>query len=387
VGNWYSNVQRLEEARDALTQALEFYEASDDRRGLADLHNRLGLVATLSGDMEQNRRSRLRAAEISEELEDLVQLSSSLVGLTHSAGAFQVWATAPAPGFTNTHALDSVERSIEAARSARWRSGEAYALAVRSLVRSWRGEYDLALDDAQSALSIASEIEHREWTAVSHLGLGLAHFSLLDYQLAVQAFEEAREVARSSGTPIFVIGADTGLVLARVAGGEYESAREITSRYAERTDLLPISLRSTRYAEALVAQAEGDADRALHLVNELYETAPYLSDPADIPLLARVRGKALADLGDEDAAIEALEAAIRGATADGPRIVAWEAHVDLAELYARANKRERAVQHYDAAIEFLNDIASLIQDSEVRAGFVDRAARLTRESRQDHGIS
>ena len=384
VGNWYSNVQRLDDARESLTQALEILQVLDDQRGVADILSRLGLVESLAGDMEGNRRYRQAAAATFESLEDQIGLSSALIGLTHSAGTYQFWTVAAAPGFTSREAHRAAERATQLARAAGWRSGESYALEIQGMIEVWQGEYSLALEDARAGLAIAREIEHREWEAVGNLCLGFGHLALLDYGNAARAFEEAAKVAASSSIPLFYHSALGMLARVRVAAGEIVEAMEIEAELPAERDVVPASERGIRVARAEIALARDNPLAALEHVNRLYETASNCSELADIPHLALLRGRALLAADEYILARQAFEAAIRGATRDGPKSVIWESRVDLGKLSLTRGDLEEANRQFDAAQATIDELATSIGADDLREGFIARAMdHITRARRAD----
>ena len=386
VGNWYSNVQRLDDARESLIQALEILQALGDQRAEADVLSRLGLVETLAGDMEGNKRRRLEAAEKFEALDDQIGLSSALVGLTHSAGTFQFWIVASALGFTSQEALRATRRSAQIARSAGWRSGEAYALEIQGMVEVFRGEYDVALEHARAGLALARDIEHREWEAFGNLGLGLCHGALLDYRSAARALEESARVAASSSVPLFYHGAIAMLAQVYIATGEIDQAIELERELAVQREIVPASERGVRFVGAELALARGNPEAALEHAEDLFETALNCNERSDIPLLARLRGRALMALGEEAAASEAFEEAIAGATRDGPKAVIWESQVDLGKLRVMSEDHLRAVRHFEASQAAVSEIASSFRDESVRTDFVARATEHIDQAKQKAGL-
>ena len=61
-----------------------------------------------------------------------------------------------------------------------WRASEAFARMVLALVLGPRGEYDRALSEVPTALGIAEEINHRQWSCAAHYTLAEIHRDVLD---------------------------------------------------------------------------------------------------------------------------------------------------------------------------------------------------------------
>jgi hypothetical protein len=84
--------------------------------------------------------------------------------------------------------------------------------------------YGLARREAEAALAIASEIDHREWKAMALSMLGRTRLGLGDAAGALRLHEEMREIAERLGTNVWLSEARTNLGEDLIALGRLEEA-------------------------------------------------------------------------------------------------------------------------------------------------------------------
>ncbi|MGH2704317.1 MAG: BTAD domain-containing putative transcriptional regulator [Actinomycetota bacterium] len=155
-------------------------------------------------------------------------------------------------------ALAEIERALEIATDLRHREMTCYCLWHRSEALAALGRGDEAIAAAGTGLRIANELNHREWTAASLRGLGIAQSAVGDLASAEATFRKALEAAQ--GLPLFESWAQARLALTLLARGDLKGAEQMTA--AALAGQVPHSLFEARLAQAEVLVAEGVAGGA-----------------------------------------------------------------------------------------------------------------------------
>ena len=171
VANWQVNTGQAREALPKHREALLIFEELDDRAGMAETLDLLGLAAIHTGETRQGVAYYQRAAALFRELDDRRGLASTLAMLGQMGGMAPLGVT-PDPGFDLATSVAYAEESVALARSSGWRGGEAFALAGLAMALQHSADFRRALLAASSCLAIAEELEHQQWIALAHLVLG-----------------------------------------------------------------------------------------------------------------------------------------------------------------------------------------------------------------------
>ena len=163
---------------DCHQEALATFEGLHDRSGKASTLDLLGMVSLQSGDALQGKAYYEQAIALVRELDERERLPSSLTNLMCCGGHSLSEMLAPAAmGFAES--LKHGELALKIAGEIGQRSDEAYALIQVSLCLGSRGQYARALVAAQRGLTIAEEIEHRQWMTAGHCALGALALDVL----------------------------------------------------------------------------------------------------------------------------------------------------------------------------------------------------------------
>jgi DNA-binding NarL/FixJ family response regulator len=129
-------------------------------------------------------------------------------------------------------------------------------------------------------------------------------------------------------------------------------------------------------ARADLALAQSDPGRALTILDQLVAQAGNYASAADIPLLAFLRGRALAARGRRDEAETALRAALRGAEARSQRPLAWRIRAALGRYYATWDRRGAAREESRLARDVAAERAATRPESQWRADFLAQVASI-----------
>ena len=152
----------------------------------------------------------------------------------------------------------------EVAREIGLRSGEAFALAMLALTYGMRGEYDDALASARTALQIAEEIGHSQWTCASLVQMGSILCDILAYEQSRPNFERAVELGRKTGSQHWLRLAGGALAECAIAQGDFQYAEEVLdSVLSGEFPLQTMGQRRIGLVRAMLALAEGRTEDAL----------------------------------------------------------------------------------------------------------------------------
>jgi DNA-binding CsgD family transcriptional regulator len=383
LGNWHVNVDQPREARRYQQEALTLFQGVPDPAGMAATLDVLGITHALSGDVPGSAACWERALVLHRDLDDRGGVAFNLTCLvgTRSAFLFHETVVTLAAARGGVDARES-EAAVEMARQSGSRSGEALALLVAAYGPATRGEHARAVALIQRGLDIAQEIDLREWVIVGYAALGCLYRDLLALTLARQHLEHALALAREHGS-VHWIRCTTGL-LAVV----YTRARDVAQAESLLTPILrpetPTQMVGQRlcwFARAELALARNDADMALQIADRLLASAANLAAEGDIPLLALLRGEALAALQRRPEAERPLRAALSRAVAEGTRPLQWRIQVALGRLYRTQGRREDADGAFAAARTIVEDLAAEVPDDAVRQEFLKQATALMPRAR------
>jgi DNA-binding CsgD family transcriptional regulator len=134
--------------------------------------------------------------------------------------------------------------------------------------------------------------------------------------------------------------------------------------------------RLVQAARAELALARGDAGQALEIVEQLIASAANVSEQRVIPRLWKLRGEALAALGNLDEAEPLLHAAHEAARTQGLRSLLWRVQLALGKLYRAQRRSDEAEDAFAHARALVEELAANVPDTTLRATFVQRASAL-----------
>ncbi|HEV2654678.1 MAG TPA: tetratricopeptide repeat protein, partial [Ktedonobacteraceae bacterium] len=376
LGNWYLNVEQPHEALRYHQEALATFQTLSDRRGKASTLDLLGMASLLGGDLLQSAVYYEQAIALLREMDERERLPSSLANLMLCGGIYQTETLVPAAvGFAESLKLG--ELALKIAGEIGQRSDEAYTLIHMAMFLGPRGEYARALKVAQRGLDIAEEIEHRQWMTAGHRVLGALYLDLLALSEAQLHLEQALALAQEIGSWFWTRNASA--LLASVCSGRGDLVQaEALLTAAPALDAPPQTQahRLNWYVRAQLALAQEKPDHALAITEQLFSSAAHVAGEHRIPHLAHLRGKALAKLNRPAEAETALKTAQVGAVTQDLRPLLWRIAIDLGNLYHDQRRDEEAEQALATAQELIEELASPITDTALRAHFLQQATAL-----------
>lgn len=382
LSNWHANQDRVSEAREAALMARAIYADMDDRYGLADALDLLGTVEDIAGNITKMVQYYEQAIAIFEELGDRLRVASIQATIC-SASASVVFETVVTARVRSAEAFELGEQALELARSVGFRSGQAYALLCLSSAHGTRGRYREGFRTAREGLEIAAEIAHTEWTTLGHLAYGFLYLDTLQPEAAWRHLEASHAIAKTSGSAHFRGFALATLGQAYVADGRLADAADLLGVGDLDTGDWTIGERQVWFARAILAQANGDPERALAIVDRLIATAVNYRQLSDIPRLALLRGEILTALGRLEKAREALLAARDGGLERDVVSTIWRASMALGKLHAHLGDAAAARRDIATGREYAHDLAARELDQPDRDTFLTHFERQLREALPD----
>jgi tetratricopeptide (TPR) repeat protein len=281
------NLGRPDRARDRAEQALALYKRLGDARGVARILDGRAMATFLGGQISDGVELFDRVARLFEDAGDLLRV----VTPRSTAGHGLVFLARPADG------LAAATDALRLARELDAPEGQAYALWHRSEALSGLGRGTEAEADAREALTIASAVTHRGWTATGHRALGIALQAQGRLDEAAAAFARSAELAGDSLT-LFSCWAAARTALVAVTTGKLDQAETAVRRalaigpplghYEAR--LAQVELAAARGCDdlpATAAAALAAAQAGGHLVS-----VPRLADLAGLALVRPDAGRA-----------------------------------------------------------------------------------------------
>lgn len=376
VGNWHLNVAGPDAALGFHHEALGIFEATHERRGLAETLDLLGMTYNIHGDPRQSSESYARAIALFRELDDRQGLVNSLVIQLLQSGSYWHDTLVPAE-LSDAEALRASDEALQTAREIRWLAGECYVLYELALWLGPRGEYARALEMARSGLAIAEAIGHRQWTTGCHATLGALFLDLLDVPTARHHLELALGLAGEIGSQQWTEIVSALLASACVLQRDLPRAAAVLDAALQAdSPMRTLGDRMVWCARAELKLAEGDGATALRIVEQLIAADPNASRATVTPRLWRLRGEALARLRRPADAESALVAGRDTALRRGARPLLWRLHLSLARLYQAEKRRADAERAFAAARSLIEALAGDIPEAPVRATFVREATRM-----------
>jgi tetratricopeptide (TPR) repeat protein len=375
LGNWQVNVEQPLEALRSHQEALTLFQQAHDVQGIAQTYDLLGMANTLGGDLLQASAYYQQAVTLFRELDDRQGLASSLTTLMilGEGGGYETGTMVPA----TTSFADSIhfgELALETAREIGQRSAEAYALFALAQYMGPHGEYTRVLEAAKASLTIAKQIEHRQWLTSAHWQLGVLYLDLLALPEAQQQLEQALTLAHELGSWNWIRIVSGFLAPLHLLQQDLTRAESIlTAALEPDAAMQTMGQRLVWTARAELSLARGNPGLALDITDRLIASAANLTDEYIIPRLWKLRGEALAALHRSGEAETMLLAAQEAAQVQGLRPLLWRIYMALGKLYQTQAREAEAEQAFSTARLLIEELAANISDERIREHFLFQA--------------
>ena len=375
LANWLVNTGHAAEGIRAHTDALALFESQQDRVGMAETRDLLGMAHGLSGDFVNGVLHYGRAIELLRVLGDRKTLISSLVYRATYASPY-----ASEESFTVNWSLADCERdgaeALRLAREIEWTVGEALVELVSGNTLASFGQFGTGLARGQRALRIATKIDHQQWIAGAHAGTAYIYLLMLAPEQALLHTEPGLALTQQLGSAFWIAKLVSYKALAYLLLGQLPQAEATLQAVLPPTQLPRLwPERRLLRAWAELALAQQQPAVALQRCDWLLQTAthvPGVTDGQPIPTLLKCKGEALTALGRLEEAVQLLEEARRGATMQQALPVLWQIERALGQVYRRLKQEEQAQRAFTAARAVITELAQNIDELPLREQFVHR---------------
>ena len=372
LGNWLVNTGRTQEGIDTHKEALRLFEMQQNRRGMAETLDLLGVAYGFYGDTAREMETAGWACELFRELGDHQSLSSCLSSRSLDSSPEKL-ITIYSTLRTHDEVVQDCQEAMCLARQTHSLAGQAFAEFVTTQVLSSFGEFGPALAHAQEGLRIAKAIEHQQWLSATCGALGHVYLLLLEPDQAISALHNGLAVARTLGSSFWRGYLTSFLTQAYILKKDFSNAKTILETILQQ-EQQPCNVieRQVVFVWGELALAQGEADRALAIAEKLIESAPGdLQQP--IPHLLVIKGEALIVLKRLQEATEALEIAKLGAELRQAPSILWRILRSLGQVYRLLKREDEAQREWKEAREIINKLADTIDETVLREHFLKAA--------------
>jgi tetratricopeptide (TPR) repeat protein len=138
----------------------------------------------------------------------------------------------------------------------------------------------------------------------------------------------------------------------------------------------PMDTMGNRYCwarQAELALCQGDSALALDIVERLIASAPGMLPGHVITFLWKLKGEAVAAMGDTERASALLREAIESAHTNGERFLLWGLHASLGRLYRAMGRHSATVEASSTTSQLVEELAGTLPDGKLRYNFLQRA--------------
>ncbi|NEO06888.1 MULTISPECIES: tetratricopeptide repeat protein [unclassified Moorena] len=374
-------------------EALRIYRQLEDRQGIANSLNNLGLAYYRLGEYGKAIEFHQQSLSLSRELEDRQGQANSLgnLGLAyynlgqyrkaiefhqqslslsrelkyHQGEAASLGNLGLAYGKLGQYrkAIEFHQQSLTLARELKNRQGEAHSLNNLGLAYRKLGQYPKAIEFHQQSLSLSRELEDRQGEAYSLNNLGLVYDSLGQYRKAIEFHQQSLSLFRELGDRQGIANSLNNLGNAYRRLGQYRKAiefhqqslslsRELEDRQGEAYSLNNLGL---------VYDILGQYRKAIEFLQQSLSLKRELEDRQGEAYSLNNLGLVYHSLGQYRKAIEFHQQSLS---------LARELEHRQGEAYSLGNlgNAYRRLGQYRKAIEFLQQSLSLAQELEHRQG-------------------
>jgi predicted ATPase/DNA-binding CsgD family transcriptional regulator len=370
VGNWLVNIGQVAEGLQAHQEALALFEQLQDKEGMAETLDLLGMATGISGDTVKALEQYDRAISLLRDLSDQQALISSLTARV-SYGSPYVAETTYSICASPERCSRDVTEGLNLARQVDSPIWQAYVEFAAGGAFASFGELGRGLAHVQDSLRIATEIKHTQWMAAANFTLGHVYILLLEANLAVQALETGLLLASEIGSAWWI-----GNITAYLARA-FLLQRALPRAVAILKATMASSQQPTNSPERRIcwawgelALASNEAEVALGIADRLLDSAPGAKKDQPIPWLLKLKGEALGALSRREEAIEALEQARQGALARQEIPLLWQIDRALGRQHRRLRQEDLARHNFTSAREVIASLASTIDDAYLREHFL-----------------
>lgn len=378
MSNWLINIGRVEEGLKEHQIALEVFEQQQDRHGISETLDLMGMGNLLYGDTVNAVRLYERAFPLLRAIGDNKILSSGLT--TNAACSGPILAETTFITLTTQNVcIQQLTEALHLAHQSDWLAGQAFTEMDFGFTYTGFGAFGEALTHLQQALHIATEIEHQQWLAGTHCVLTQLYFNLLAPELAIQHAETGMVLARQLGSFWWSYNIATYHALSYLSKNELSQAEAVLSAVMSSEEQpRHLGARRVTWAWGRLALAQKKPEVALRIAEQLLASAPNATNvprTQPIPHLLTLKGEALVMLQRFDEATQVLQNAKRGAQERQDPSLQWKIHDVLGRLEQLRKHEDNAQHEFSMAREIIGSLATSIHDEALRTHFLHTALK------------
>ena len=356
------------ESKRNFVRAIEMARKTGNK--FVECRSLASLGFSLLWDLDTLEESRIRLEEsskISREIGDRVADARSRLWL----GFFHNWR-----GEFNL-AKENVNEALTLLEELGDRFNALYALMLLGWVNCGKGEYNDAILAVQRCLQLA-----RKWGIVYFdratqllTLLGWIYRDLSNIELALQydseALENAKLSARAQKKAGTIVAALVDLGMDYLHRNDYENAEK---HFKEATPLIPLHRLATWRIEARrllgfaeIALAKGDFQNALKSVEDSLVISEKTGARKYIAQALKLKAETLAGKGSLGEALELMENALKISQQVGNPTQLWQIHYSFGLLEEKHGDAQKANEHYAKAIALIEAVASQLNDAVLKS--------------------
>lgn len=374
IGLWQTHSEHPFEALQHHSEALSLYRQLEDKAGIGETLDLLGVTAFMAGDIHAGWHYLEEAIALCRAAGNRPQLATLLQASSIRGGALLINTLVCLPE-AQVECVAQCQEAIQIAREIRAPATEAYARILFAHTLGWQGLFERALNEAQTALQLAEDIEHRMWQINAHVVIALLHLEILDFSTALAHLEQAQQSTSGMGSLYIVYLVTSALSRVYIAQEKLDQAEQILQQIIRPN--LPTETLAQRLlwaAQAELRLVQGRPDEALDIVDRLIATTRNQDETTVIPSLWFLRGQALAGLRQTAEAESILHDACVAALNSNNHALTWRSTTALGQVYLGQKKRAEAQESFDTARRLIDQLAGQISAGEIRDRFYQQAA-------------
>jgi len=361
-----SRQHRSDGGKPEVEAALVAAEQAGDEYYLAQSLLLLTEVHESSGDLSSALETATRAQIVSSKLNDNQLEARALVeiGFLHAQRA------------EFNEAASAAELGLELLAETDDRNAIAYAWNILGRALGGRGDYGRALDAFHRSQEEAQIIGDRYLLAQAFNMRGWLHRELGDYENGLNIDEKGVDFAKRWDKPSPEISARLNVCLDVLHLGDPERALVLLDEIEVQINVGSFGFHNWRWrlrllhARGLCFLALDEPAKALALAEEGLPLAETNVTRKYVSLNHELKGMALAELGNMDEAIGALETAAALGDAIQYQPIRWASRHQLAELYRQNGREQEAQRTLSEAAHIIQTIAAGLTDESLRATFL-----------------
>ncbi|MEM7344715.1 MAG: tetratricopeptide repeat protein [Chloroflexota bacterium] len=364
LGNWLMNTGQPLNALSSHEEALEHFEALDDRAGLAATLDLLAATHFFCGNLAKAVIYYERTAYI---LRDLNRGQTFVSALTNLALA--------------TLKEETAREASNVAQEIEWRTGKAFTAHNLGLVLSTRGDYGQGRQVLENGLEMAQAINHPMWEAACNIDLGLIYMTLLAQDKAQHHLEKGLALAEGIGAQVMITYASGCLASLHIQQHRFDEAAKLLP------DLPVEPLMGQDYWLVKPAIALSWNDQGAAQALQQFDQQPLLDQSNWLGWIAyfyggilQLRSNLLIELERLDEAEAVLQQALDLYQAQGIRMDRWRVHIAFGELYQATGNIDAAETNFATARDIIRALAEAIIDDDLRKNFYQQAIDLIPQS-------